>query len=79
MSLSRAFLVIALGLDAAKGDPTGTWSLGRKDFLANGRMLGALKLPTLVVQEGGYRTRTLGRNAVSFFQGLVEGIYDFAK
>ena len=23
-----AFLVVALGLDTAKGDPTGTWSLG---------------------------------------------------
>lgn len=28
-------------------------------------------LPTLVVQEGGYRTRTLGINARSFFRGLV--------
>jgi acetoin utilization deacetylase AcuC-like enzyme len=69
------FLVIALGLDPAKGDPTGTWSLGAKDFEANGRMLGALQLPTLVVQEGGYRTRTLGKNAKNFFFGLVEASY----
>ena len=68
-----AFLVIALGLDAAKGDPTGTWSLGPKDFEENGRMFGALSLPTLVVQEGGYRTRTLGTNARSFLRGLYEG------
>ena len=66
-----AFLVIALGLDPAKGDPTGTWSLSANDFEANGRMLGELKLPTLVVQEGGYRTRTLGKNAKRFFQGLA--------
>lgn len=71
-----AFLVIALGLDPAKGDPTGTWSLGAKDFEANGRMLGSMQLPTLVVQEGGYRTRTLGRNARSFFRGLMEGSQD---
>jgi len=70
-----AFVVIALGLDPAKGDPTGTWSLGPKDFLANGRMLGKLQLPTLVVQEGGYRTRTLDKNARKFFQGLQEGLY----
>ncbi|MCA9263401.1 MAG: GNAT family N-acetyltransferase [Planctomycetales bacterium] len=69
------FLVIALGLDPAKGDPTGTWSLKAKDFTANGRLLGTLRLPTLVVQEGGYRTRTLGANARAFFQGLVEGIH----
>jgi acetoin utilization deacetylase AcuC-like enzyme len=71
-----AFLVIALGLDPAKGDPTGTWSLGPKDFAANGKMLGSLHLPTLVVQEGGYRTRTLGKNAKNFFRGLMDGIQD---
>ncbi len=71
-----AFLVMAFGLDPAKGDPTGTWSLAAKDFEANGRMLGSLRLPTLVVQEGGYRTRTLGRNAKSFFRGLLDGIQD---
>ena len=68
-----AFLVVALGLDTAKGDPTGTWSLSPKDFNVNGQLLGALGFPTLVVQEGGYRTRTLGVNARHFFQGLVAG------
>ncbi len=65
------FLVVALGLDPAKGDPTGTWSLQADDFNANGGMIGDMDLPTLVVQEGGYRTRTLGVNASAFFQGLV--------
>ena len=66
------YLVVALGLDTAKGDPTGSWSLQAKDFLMNGRMIGELRLPTLVVQEGGYRTQTLGLNARSFFVGLSE-------
>ena len=65
------YLVVALGLDPAKGDPTGTWSLGPKDFEANGRAIGRLDLPTLVVQEGGYRTRTLGASAKGFFRGLL--------
>jgi len=65
-----AFLVIALGLDPAKGDPTGSWTLTARDFERNGRLLRALDLPTLVVQEGGYRTRTLGTNVRHFFQGL---------
>jgi acetoin utilization deacetylase AcuC-like enzyme/GNAT superfamily N-acetyltransferase len=64
------FLVVALGLDTAKGDPTGTWSLSARDFEANGRMIGSLYLPTLVVQEGGYRTRVLGVNARHFLLGL---------
>ncbi len=67
-------LVVALGLDTARGDPTGTWLLTAKDFHANGRMLGELGLPILVVQEGGYRTRTLGVNARHFFEGLVAGM-----
>ncbi len=67
-----AFLVVALGLDTAKGDPTGTWSLHAADFRANGRRIGELGRPTLVVQEGGYRTRTLGANARAFFEGLSE-------
>jgi acetoin utilization deacetylase AcuC-like enzyme/GNAT superfamily N-acetyltransferase len=65
-----AFLIVALGLDPAKGDPTGTWSLNAKDFEANGSLIGGLGLPTLVVQEGGYRTRSLGTNALHFFKGL---------
>jgi acetoin utilization deacetylase AcuC-like enzyme/GNAT superfamily N-acetyltransferase len=65
------FLVVALGLDTAKGDPTGSWQLLTKDFETNGRMIGELGLPTLVVQEGGYRTRALGASAMSFFKGLV--------
>ena len=66
------FLIVALGLDTAKGDPTGTWSLTARDFEKNGRRIGAIGLPTLVVQEGGYRNRTLGKNAFRFFKGLAE-------
>ena len=66
------FLVVALGLDTAKGDPTGSFSLTSEDFKQNGRLIGSLALPTLVVQEGGYRTRTLGDNAAGFFTGLGE-------
>ena len=65
------FLIVALGLDTAKGDPTGTWDLQAKDFESNGKMIGALGYPTLVVQEGGYRTRSLGVNARHFFVGLL--------
>jgi len=72
-SFRPQFLVVALGLDTAKGDPTGTWSLRPKDFESNGRMIGEMNLPTLIVQEGGYRNRTLGSNVMSFFKGLAAG------
>ncbi|MGH7469974.1 MAG: GNAT family N-acetyltransferase [Longimicrobiales bacterium] len=64
------FLVVCLGFDTAKGDPTGTWGLSADDFEKNGELIGKLGLPTLVVQEGGYRTRWLGSNARRFFVGL---------
>jgi acetoin utilization deacetylase AcuC-like enzyme len=69
------YLVVALGLDTGKSDPTGTWALEGRDFEANGLRIGSLRLPTLVVQEGGYRTRTLGSNARRFFEGLHAAIY----
>ncbi|WP_045218909.1 histone deacetylase family protein [Desulfonatronum thioautotrophicum] len=68
-------LVVALGLDPAKDDPTGSWSLTANDFERNGRMIGELRFPTLVVQEGGYRIRSLGGNARHFFQGLAIGMF----
>ena len=69
------FLILALGLDTAKGDPTGTWSLLVRDFERNGSRIGKLGLPTLVVQEGGYRSRSLGKYARSFFDGLVKASF----
>ncbi|MFH1532217.1 MAG: acetylpolyamine amidohydrolase [Pseudomonadota bacterium] len=67
------FLVVALGLDTARNDPTGSWSLEPGDFEENGRMIGGMGLPTLVVQEGGYDSHVLGRNARRFFTGLFRG------
>jgi acetoin utilization deacetylase AcuC-like enzyme len=67
------FLIIALGLDTAKGDPTGTWLLSPADFLQNGKMAGSLRMPTLIIQEGGYRNKYLGINARSFLKGFYEG------
>jgi len=70
------FLIVALGLDTVRKDPTGTWSLTAADLKQNGRMIGKLRLPMLVVQEGGYRSRSLGVNARSFFQGLWQGMHN---
>jgi acetoin utilization deacetylase AcuC-like enzyme/GNAT superfamily N-acetyltransferase len=69
------FLIIALGLDTAKEDPTGSWALLAEDFEAVGKMIGSLHLPVLVVQEGGYDTRVLGINARQFLTGLWTGTY----
>jgi acetoin utilization deacetylase AcuC-like enzyme len=67
------YLIVCLGLDTAKGDPTGTWLLRSGDFFRNGLHIGEMKIPTLVVQEGGYDNRVLGVNARHFFTGFAEG------
>ena len=69
------FLVVALGLDTAKEDPTGSWSLEAEDYESIGEMIGSLRLSTLVSQEGGYDTRVLGINARQFLTGLWAGAY----
>jgi acetoin utilization deacetylase AcuC-like enzyme/GNAT superfamily N-acetyltransferase len=73
------FLVVALGLDTASKDPTGTWSLRAADFAQNGAMIADLGVPTLVVQEGGYRTASLGQNARAFFEGLTGAVRSEGK
>jgi acetoin utilization deacetylase AcuC-like enzyme/GNAT superfamily N-acetyltransferase len=78
LSVVKAFgpsvLVLSVGLDIAKGDPTGAWGITPEGFERIGAAVGALGLPTLAVQEGGYDTRTLGRNARAFIAGLQRDI-----
>ena len=66
-------LVVPLGLDIAKADPTGTWSVTPEGPFEIGRRIGNMKLPTLLVQEGGYNIRSLGRNAARMLTGLCAG------
>ncbi len=66
-------LVVSLGLDIAKADPTGTWSVTREGLFEIGQRIGGLRLPTLLVQEGGYNIRSLGRNAASMLTGVCAG------
>ena len=66
-------LVVSLGLDIAKADPTGTWSVTRAGLFEIGQRIGGLRLPTLLVQEGGYNVRFLGRNAASLLTGVCAG------
>ncbi|WP_045212769.1 hypothetical protein [Desulfonatronovibrio magnus] len=65
--------MIALGLNPAKDDPTGSCSLKGVDFQHNGALSASLALPTLVVQEGDYRVGSLGGNARHYFEGLAGG------
>ncbi|MBI1386438.1 MAG: histone deacetylase family protein [Rhizobiales bacterium] len=70
---SPDFLVVSLGLDTYKDDPISTFKLESDDFLAIGRRIARLGLPTLFVLEGGYAVDQLGINAVNVLTGFEEG------
>jgi len=65
------YLVICLGLDTMRGDPTGGFTLTAGSLEHVARRIRALDLPTLVVQEGGYSLRNLRRGAQAFFRGML--------
>ncbi|HEU4584189.1 MAG TPA: histone deacetylase family protein [Gemmatimonadaceae bacterium] len=75
-SFDARYLVLSVGLDIAKGDPTGAWAITTEGFERIGGAIAGLGLPMLVVQEGGYDTRVIGRNARSFLSGLQRAIYE---
>ena len=65
-------MVISLGFDTMRGDPTGTFLLTLKGIEEVGARLGKLGLPTLVVQEGGYSLANLRQGATRFFIGMAK-------
>jgi len=68
-----AGLVVALGVDAAAGDPESPLEVSGAAFREAGRLLGTLALPTVVVQEGGYDLHNLGELVRETLLGLEEG------
>lgn len=65
-------LVIALGYDAHEHDPLGMLKVTTEGFAGIGRRIGAMNLPTLVVQEGGYQISVIGDCLGRFLDGLLE-------
>ena len=67
-------LVVALGVDAAAGDPESPLRVTATGYRAAGRALGALGLPTVLVQEGGYDLTTIGPLVRETLAGVLEGM-----
>jgi acetoin utilization deacetylase AcuC-like enzyme len=66
-------LVLSLGVDTYREDPVGGFLLDVEDFPRVGERVGALGLPTVIVQEGGYALPVLGANVAGFLRGLIGG------
>ena len=63
-------LVISAGFDTYEHDPIGTSEFHTEDYYELGLLLKKLTLPTVVVQEGGYFTKDLGKNVNSFLKAF---------
>ncbi len=74
----RAFkpdiLVVSLGFDILRGDPTGSFVLTPGIFRTLGEQLMQTRLPVLVIQEGGYNVRNIKRGSLEFFHGCAKGL-----
>ena len=64
-------LVVAVGVDAAAGDPESPLEVSAPGYREAGRILGELGLPTVVVQEGGYDLDTIGALVVETLAGFA--------
>jgi acetoin utilization deacetylase AcuC-like enzyme len=67
-------LVVALGVDAAAGDPNSPLHVSATGFQRAGHMLGQLGVPTVVVQEGGYDVDAIGSLVHATLLGLECGL-----
>ncbi|MEQ8506292.1 MAG: acetylpolyamine amidohydrolase [Rhodospirillales bacterium] len=66
------YLVVSLGFDIMKGDPTGSFDITVGGLERIARAIAGAGLPTLIVQEGGYAVRNLRLGAGRFFATLAE-------
>lgn len=67
-------LVVSLGFDAHESDMLGSLNLTSQGFLEVARRLVALRLPTVLVQEGGYTVSEVGhvlRSVLSVFKATM--------
>lgn len=68
-----ATLILSLGYDAHEEDPVGALRLTAAAYRAIGKRVADLKLPLLIVQEGGYNGQMLGDLTRLLVAGLRAG------
>ncbi|KAG1384180.1 hypothetical protein G6F59_017750 [Rhizopus arrhizus] len=64
-------LVVAAGFDTFRHDPFGNLDIDTADYAVLGDRIAQLGLPTLFVQEGGYKVDTLRANVNSLVEGYL--------
>ena len=57
-----------------RGDPTGAFYVSAEGMRNIGRRIGALRLPSVIIQEGGYHLQNLRRGVRGFLVGYGVGM-----
>jgi acetoin utilization deacetylase AcuC-like enzyme len=69
-------MVVSMGLDTLEGDPCAVRRAGFKlsgnDYLEMGKTIGHNKIPTLFIQEGGYKMDKIAQAAADVLAGFAE-------
>jgi acetoin utilization deacetylase AcuC-like enzyme len=63
-------VVVSLGVDGAAADPNSPFDLTPGGYAAIGSVIGAMNVPTVLVQEGGYVLDTLGDLVLAALHGF---------
>lgn len=63
-------LVVSLGFDASEHEPLNALAVTEDGFARAGERIGGLRLPTVIIQEGGYNTSLLGVLLARFLNGF---------
>jgi len=63
-------LIVSLGLDFSEDDPFQCMRVTSDGFHRLGEAIGSMHLPTVMLQEGGYVSPTLGNNLIAFLAGF---------
>jgi len=71
MDFGATAMVLSLGVDAAAEDPESPLEITRSGYFRAGELLGALQLPIVALQEGGYHLPTLGSLVRATLEGLA--------
>lgn len=69
-SYAPQYLVLSAGMDIYQGDPLGTFKVTRGGIQQIGERIASLKLPTLIVMEGGYKNKALGANISTLLENF---------
>lgn len=67
-------LVVSLGVDGLAADPNSFLDLTPAAYVEAGRLLGAMGLPMVCVQEGGYVCDVLGSTVLGFLHGVQRDV-----